>query len=221
MALQPRQLIAVSFMLVLAVAAGGCRSKQHAHVLSPDDQDMVGSHVAGAETWKPLITTAVGQLLGRHTTEVTPVSHIDGQIPKRRICFVCVENRSSEEIGDFKEQIYEHIDSMITGSEVYAPVSRRFVEAGLRETRLRPDQLFLPANRRRFTDALEQMDQPFDYLLYAKITSGTTQSNSSYQRDYLLTLEMVNVQTGDYDKESATLRKGYHKSVFGKLKHYR
>ena len=33
----------------------GCRNKQYAHVLKKDDKDMVGSHVAGAETWKPLI----------------------------------------------------------------------------------------------------------------------------------------------------------------------
>jgi hypothetical protein len=29
------------------------------------------------------------------------------------------------------------------------------------------------------------------------------------QRDYVLTLEMVNVQTGDYDKETAMIRKKY------------
>ena len=68
---------------------------------------------------------------------------------------------------------------------------------------------------------MEQAKQPFDYLLFAKITSGTTRSNNKdYQRDYLLTLELVDVVNLTTDKESAELRKGYHKSVLGKLKHY-
>jgi hypothetical protein len=31
---------------------------------------------------------------------------------------------------------------------------------------------------------------------------------------------LVNVETGDYDKESAMLRKGYHKSKLGAAKNY-
>ena len=60
----------------------------------------------------------------------------------------------------------------------------------------------------------EQMGQPFDYLLFASITSGTTCNNDKFQRDYLLTLETVNIQTGEPDKESATIRKAYTKSCF-------
>ena len=99
-------------------------------------------------------------------------------------------------------------------------MNRRFVEAGLRESALRPDDLFVPNDRRRFVAAMEQMEQPFDYLLFAKVTSGTTDNNGDYQRDYLLTLELVNVATGDFAKESAELRKGYHKSKLSKLRNY-
>lgn len=53
----------------------GCRSKQVAHVLEHDDKDMVGSHTAGAETWKPLIDESVAKLLGRQTQIIQPVSH--------------------------------------------------------------------------------------------------------------------------------------------------
>lgn len=67
---------------------------------------------------------------------------------------------------------------------------------------------------------MHQMGQPFDYLLYANITSGTTESNHSYQRDYLLTMELVNIRTGQYDKQIAKVRKGYHRSRMGSLKHY-
>lgn len=212
----------VVWLVVIALAAcGGCRGRQHAHVLKQTDRDMVGSHVAGAETFKPLIEEATAKLLGREAAAagIQPAG-MNPQVGCKRICFVCVENRSAEEIGDFKEQVYEIIDSHISESGVFQPVSKRFVDAALMETRLRPDQLFLPNNRRMFAAALEDVGQPFDYLLFAKITSGTTGSNGDYQRDYLLTLELVNIQTGDFDKESATLRKGYHKSALGKIKHY-
>ena len=45
-------------------------------------------------------------------------------------------------------------------------------------------------------------------------------NNGDYQRDYLLTLELVNVVNGDFSKESAELRKGYHKSRISKLRNY-
>lgn len=198
----------------------GCRSHQFAHVIKDDQSDMVGSHAAGAETFNPLINESVAKLLARQETQLHPVSHTNGPPLPKRICFVCVENRSIEELGDFEEQIYEQIDSQILQSPMFDSVSRRLVDAALYETRLRPDSLFLPENMRLFMAALEQEGEPFDYLLYAKLTSGTTENNSNYQRDYLLTLEMVNVHTGQYDKESAKVRKGYHHSRAGKWMNY-
>jgi hypothetical protein len=199
----------------------GCRSKQHAHVLNSHEQDMVGSHTAGAETWEPLIQTSVGQLLGRQHVVIVVSADAAAPFARKRICFVGVENKSAEEIGDFREQIYQKIDTCINESQEFEVITRKFVEAGLRQCGLRPDDLFVPGNRRMFTSAMEQLEQPFDYLLYATITSGTTQSNGKdYQRDYLLTLELIHMETGKSDKESAELRKGYHKTKLGKLKHY-
>ncbi|MCA8988236.1 MAG: penicillin-binding protein activator LpoB [Planctomycetaceae bacterium] len=202
----------------------GCKGRQVAHVLDDHDPDMVGSHTAGAETWKPLIDESVGKLLGRQMHQIQTVSHQGdpGAVScVKHVCFLGVENKSIEEVGDFKEQIYEQIDAMVNSSETFRMISRRFVEAGLREAHIAPSDLFVPANQRMFAAVMEQMQQPFDYLLFAKITSGTTSSNKNdYQRDYLLTLEMVNLYDGSYDKESATIRKGYHKSALGKLKHY-
>jgi hypothetical protein len=204
-----------------AVLAGGaglvlasCREYQHGRVMNDCQPDMSGSCAAGAETFKPLIDESVGKLLARQS-HVVQAGGIPVPAPKR-ICFVGVENKSAEELGDFKDQICEIIDNRIVESKVFLPVSRRFVEAGLREARLRPDELFIPANYRRFQLVMEQMGQPFDYLLFASITSGTTRDNDKFQRDYLLTLETVNIQTGEPDKESATIRKGYSKSCFRK-----
>ena len=201
----------------LALLAAGCRSMQFARVMMPGEDAMIGSHQAGQETFTPLVNDAVAKLLARHVdAAVQPVSYEAGAEPlpppTRRICFVAVENKSAEDIGDFKEQIYQSIDSRILESSVFQSVNRRFVDAGLRDTRLRPDQLLVPEHMRTFAGHMEQQGQPIDYLLYATITSGTTRENRDYQRDYVLTLELVEVGTGAYDKQSAELSKGYHHS---------
>lgn len=217
-----RLAIASLLLVSLSVATVGCRNRQHAHVLSRRDNDMVGSHTAGAETWKPLIDESVGRLLARSATTVHQTSHTVGNEPalQRTVCFVGVENKSSEQIGDFREQIYEHIDRLVSQNDQYKMISRRYVEAAMLECRCRPEVLVLPEKQRELQAALERADQPFDYLLFATITSGTTQSNGDYQRDYLLTLELLDIHTGESLKESAMLRKGYHKTILGKLKHY-
>ncbi|MDA1230923.1 MAG: penicillin-binding protein activator LpoB [Planctomycetota bacterium] len=221
-----RYWIVVSLVCSVAVftSVAGCRNRQKAHVLSQNDKDMVGSHTAGAETWKPLIDESVCRLLAKSSSTVHQASHstIDGEgSVSRSVCFVGVENRSSEEIGDFKEQIYEHIDSLISQDPQFKMISRRYVEAAMLDCRCRPETLVLPARQRELQMALERIDQPFDYLLFASITSGTTNSNGDYQRDYLLTLELLNIHTGDSQKDSAMLRKGYTKGMFGKLRHYK
>lgn len=193
----------------------GCRGKQYARVIEPGESQMVGSHQAGGETFGPLIDDAVAKLLARHCEIPTQTVSYQGEllpIPPKRICFIGVENKSAEEIGDFKEQIYQSIDSKVLESRVFQAVSRRYVDAGLFDTRLRPDQLFVPENMRTFTEYMEQQGHPFDYMMYATITSGTTRQNHEFQRDYLLTLELTNVATGEYDKQSAQISKGYHKS---------
>lgn len=202
---------------LLAGPMAGCRGKQYATVRDPAKEDMVGSHAAGAETFKPLVEQAVGEMLARHCgPTVAPTGEALPPQPKR-ICFVAVENKSSEEIGDFKDQLYQTIDMKIVQSQVFQPVNKRFVDAGLMQCRLRPDVLMVPQNMRTFVAIMEQQQQPFDYLLYATITSGTTRSNKDMQRDYQLTLEMLNVHDGSYDKQAATISKGYHHSMASRL----
>lgn len=221
--LNPRLLLAALIGIGAVVVICGCRNRQHAHVLKNDDKDMVGSHTAGAETWKPLIDESVARLMAKSCATVHQASHttIDGDgVPVRTVCFLGVENLSGEEIGDSKEQIYEHIDRQISEDGQFKMISRRYVEAAMGECRCRPEALLVPAKQREFQAAMERAEQPFDYLLFASITSGTTNSNGDYQRDYLLTLELIDIHNGESLKDSAMLRKGYHKSLLGKLKHY-
>ena len=210
-------------LLALVVLSPGCRKRQYAHVLDNDDKNMVGSHAAGAETWDPLIEEAVGRLLGRSCETIQQASHTtsqNGQMLMRSVCFVGIENRSSEPVGDFKEQIYDHIVTLVNRDPHFSMISRRYVEAAMTELRCSPENLVLPEKRRQLQSVLERDSQPVDYLLFAGITSGTTNSNGDYQRNYDLTLELLNVHTGEPLYERATIRKGYHKSAIGKLWHY-
>jgi hypothetical protein len=208
-------LAAVGFGFFMA----GCRTQQTAEIVKPGEKEMVGSHEAGGETFGPLIDTATSNLLTRHSQRIQPAGYANGAPPApMRICFVGVENKSSEEMGDFKDQIYQQIDSRILSSQVYQSVSQRYVAAGLHECGLRLEDLMIPSNMQRFSAAMEQQGQPFDFMLYATITSGTTRDNKDYQRNYLLTLEMLNIHNGQSEKESAMLEKKYNVSASAKIK---
>ncbi len=202
-------------------AFAGCRGYQYGHIVKKDADNLVGSHTAGAEVFDPLVDESVAKLLARQQT-IGPddVMGPDGMPYRKSVCFVGVENKSVEELRDFKDQIYQQIDTQIVQSNTFQPVSRRLIDAALVETRLRPDSLLVPSNMALFTEVLQREGQPIDYLLYGTLTSGTTERNSSTQRDYLLTLELVNVNTGNYDKQSAEIRKGYHRSAMGKWWQY-
>lgn len=220
-------------IVIVSMSLVGC-AHQYGHVLAKDDKDLVGSHSAGAATWNPLVDEAVAKLLGRCPPAIQAVafegahyqtdsaSTIGSALANgaATVCFVGIENKSAEELGDFKDQLYERIDMQVNATDAFRGISRRMVDAALVETRLRPDSLFLPQNRTMFAAALGQQGTPVDYLLYATITSGTTDRNKTSQRNYLLTLELVNLHTGDTLKESAEIRKGYSKSRVGKWWNY-
>jgi hypothetical protein len=202
--------------LVAAASAAGCRATRFSRIIEPGDRLMTGSHQAGQETFRPLVNESVAKLLARHCGDPVRQVSFDGvevvPPPRRRICFVGVENASAEDIGDFKEQVFEIIDQRILDSQSFESINRRAVDAALRETRSRPDELLIPERMRAFAATMESQGHPIDFLLYARLTSGTTRSNRDEQRDYLLTLELVDVRTGTYDKQSAELSKGYHHS---------
>ena len=86
---------------------------------------MVDSHAAGAETFKPLVEESTSKLLARHCSQTIPVGTLPP--PAMKICFVGVENRSAEEIGDFKDQIYQTIDMKILDSHVFQTRGTIFV----------------------------------------------------------------------------------------------
>lgn len=204
-------------LALFAFVAAGCRGNQYARVIQPGQKEMVGSHQAGQETFRPMIDEAVAKLMARHGEHGVPIQTVGAGAeplppPKATIFFVGVENCTAEEIGDFKAQIYELIDAKIAECGTFSPINRRYVDSGLKELRIRPDDLFQPQRMDMFVDLMQRQGHPFQYLMFAKLTSGTTRENKDYQRDYLLTLELVDVRTGEQDKQSASISKGYHHS---------
>ena len=180
----------VVFSLGLCLLTGGlffgCKGTQ-ARLMHNSEMDKVGSNRAGAEVYNPMVKLAVGKLLGRAASEPIQQVSFNGQVmmmpPKRKVCFVGLENASVEELGDFKEHIKTAISEKIAESDQFEIVSDRAVTAGLRTLGYRPDDLFMEENMKMFTAAMGRGGTPVDYLLFAKITSGTTVDNKDMQRD--------------------------------------
>jgi len=195
----------VRILTIAAVAACmlGCRSTTQGRLMDKDEDDLVGARAAGTETHSRLIDEALTKLLTRHEGEVKSAH--------AKVAFVDLENKSAEELGDFREQIMQIIETVIENSNRYRMISRRFVQTALNECRIAPNQIMLPKYRRQFAQVLEQQNNPVDFVLYAVLTSGTTAGVRSTQRDYILSMELINVVTGDLDKESARVRKEYQK----------
>lgn len=187
--------------LTLVIGTAACKSGPSGRIMDENEADYVGAKTAGGATYDRLIQEAVGKLLNRRSAS--------NQGDPIRVAYMGVENKSAEDLGDFREQIYELIDTSIETSERYRSISRRYVEAGLRESGLSRDDLFLPKHQRTFSSVMEAAGNPVEYILFSKLTSGTTEGRSTRQRAYMLTLELVDIATGDFDKESARIRKAY------------
>src|SRR3954454_25109580 len=102
-----RSFLAAGVVSGLGSMLPGCRGAQFARVVKPGEKEMIGSHQAGQETFRPLVDEAVTKLVARHA--LPPHMQVSAgpemlPPPKMRVCFVGVENKTAEEIGDFKEQ---------------------------------------------------------------------------------------------------------------------
>lgn len=196
------------------IAFAGCVS-QKGKLLDEKDAMRTGSHQAGSEVFDPATEQAVGGLIAK--AEDSIFGNAMGA-DKRRICFIGVENAGAEDMGDLKQDLNEMIRSKIAMSPRFETIDSRTVAAGLRETGMRSDDLLLPNNRAKFTNALGGMGSSFDYILFAKVTTATTKANKDSQVKYTLTLDLVDVQSGAAAaRESVALRKNYNKSVKAKV----
>lgn len=187
---------------LLAALAVGCTSPS-GRIKTEGEGDLVGSRTAGSATYERLIAETTRKLLD----DEAPRVRSEGRAV---VAFVGVENRSAEELGDMTESTYEMIDTVLVDSDVFTNVSRRYVDAALRETGQRPESLFLRDGRQRFLAELRANGVAPDYLIFAKYTSASTAGEGVSQRNYLLTLEMVSCDTGlIVAKETSKVSKEY------------
>lgn len=187
-------------LLLTATACGGPTGR----VKADDEQDLTGSTSAGAETFNRLIQESVDNLLQKPSAQKAGADRL-------KIAFLELENRSAEELVDWRDTVRQRIDESVNRSGRYRNISDRFVKVALQETGLKPDDLYLPEKRRRFLKVLEANGNPVDFLMYASLNTGTTRAGRETQRDYLLTLELVDVESGESEKVNADVRKEYLK----------
>ena len=192
-------------MLVIALALAGLLSAcgPQGRVKGEEEGSLVGAKTAGAETYNKLVGRTVEKLLAQRNV---------GQGRRLVICFVDIENRGAEELADNREAMYEEIDTIIVNSGAYTNVSRRFVESALRATGMRVEEIFLGRGRNEFMSVLGKEGFTPDYLLWGKVTTLSTEGSNRREREYLLTLELVDAKTGITEvKQTEKVRKEYKK----------
>lgn len=172
-------------------------------IKADDEGTLVGSQSAGADIYNRLIDETLKKLIDQTKGTVAG---------KKVVCFVDMENKGAEELGANKDAIYEQIDTILVESRVYTSVSRRFVEAALRSTGLYPGDIFLGPGRKKFMKVLGSQGITPDYLLWGTVTNLSTFGAQLNEREYMLTMEMVDAHTGLTEaKKSFKMRKEYKK----------
>ena len=157
-------MVRILTIAAVAVCMLGCRTYK-GRLMEKGEDDLVGARAAGTETHSRLIDEALTKLLTRHEGEVKSAH--------AKVAFIDLENKSAEELGDFREQIIEIIETVVENSNRYRMISRRFVKTALNECRITPDQILLPRYRRQFAQVLEQQNNPVHFVLYAVLTSAS------------------------------------------------
>lgn len=190
-------------VFLLAFVVFGCEGSPKGRVKSGDEGDTVGSKTAGAETYNALIEEATRKLLNAEAARFP-----EGSV--RKICFVGIENRGAEELGDIRESTNQIIETVIYQSHRYKMIAQSYVSHVLQVNGMNAADLHLEQGLQKFLSVLRKEGQDPDYLLWAIYTTLSTEGEKERQRDYLLTLELVDAASGELvQKETARVRKAY------------
>jgi hypothetical protein len=123
---------------------------------------------------------------------------------------VGIENRGAEELGDIRDSTNQIIETVIFQAKRYDMIGQRYVDHGLQVNSMRAEDLFLHDGREKFVAVLRADGQDPDYLLWAVYTTLSTEGDKERQRDYLLTLELIDARSGRLmQKETSRVRKAY------------
>lgn len=176
--------------MAAAFLAAGCAGPS-ARVKSGDEGDLVDVRKGGTETYKELIRKGVSELLSEH--RIT----LGNSAEKVMVAFVGVENRSSEELGEFRASMNNEITTALVNSRLYSMLSMRAVDAAKRESNIRSvDDLTVARPREAFLSVLNKDGQAPQYLLFGEVTSMTSSGNNARERTYQLTLQMMDSSNG-------------------------
>jgi hypothetical protein len=176
--------------MAAALLAAGCAGPS-ARVKSGDEGDLVDVRKGGTETYKELIRKGVSELLAEHRLT------LGNSAEKVMIAFVGVENRSSEELGEFRASMNNEITTALVNSRLYSMLSMRAVDAAKRESNIRSvDDLTVARPREAFLGVLNKDGQAPQYLLFGEVTSMTSSGNNARERTYQLTLQMMDSSNG-------------------------
>src|SRR5690349_2283472 len=164
MASKERENMTKTILVALAAAcvAAGCTGPS-ARVKSGDEGDLVDVRKGGTETYKELIRKGVAELLAEH--RIT----LGNSAEKVLVAFVGVDNKSSEELGEFRASMNNEITTALVNSRLYSMISMKAVDAARRESNVRlVEDLATPRNRQAFLAALNKDGAPPQYLLFGE-----------------------------------------------------
>jgi hypothetical protein len=191
--------------LLLAIYPLAACGQPKGRVKEGDEGDLVGSRTAGAETYNRLIADATRKLL---ESAANKQSGRGNDILK--IAFVGIENRGSEELGDIREATNQEIETVIFQAKRYDMIAQRYVSHALKTLGMQAEDIFLKNGREDFVGVLRQEGQTPDFLMWAVYSTQSTSGEKERQRDYLLTLELIDAASGRIvEREMAKVRKAY------------
>ena len=196
--------VALASVLVVSFAAAGCAGKS-ARIKERGEADVGDVSRAGTETYKRLIADGVDALL-------TPLSGSLGNAAERPlIAFVGVENRSSEELGEFRASINNEITTALVNSRLFSMMSMRAVDAAKRESGVRDvSDLTVARPREAFLAVLNRDGNAPQYFLFGEMSSMTSRGSDVRERTYQLTLQLMDSSNGTIQSQRMVeIRKAY------------
>lgn len=193
-----------TFVLAAAFLAAGC-SGPSARVKDESEGDLVDVRKGGTETYLALVNKGVRELIEANRKDLMKSAE------KPLVAFVGVENKSSEELGEFRASMNSEIETVLVNSELLGMISMRAVDAARRESNIRTiDDLTTARSRQAFLSVLNRDGAVAQFLLYGEVTSMTSSGNSAKERTYELTLQLMDSSTGMIaSQKKVKLRKEY------------
>ena len=195
-----------SLCLLASLVLVGCKSTPSGptgRVMDVSEGDLTGDTKAGASLYKPQVESLVQSMLASRLAS-------ESGLERARLCVLRIENDGMEELGDWGEQLFSLIRTSIDTSNQFNNLSTRVMDRALQEGNMVQDDLLLPKYQRKFSEILEASGQPIQYLVYPRLSTGTTTSGGQTQREYHMELELVALASGEsISFTSKPMRKAY------------